>query len=1247
MKRFPLHACEVAEREFVAIQGRPASVPDWLLRPVDVDLDKLVARLRLADPAAAGPVAVIRQELAAQLKVPDTALGDDGNRSKLVDTLNKLLGLKDDLFDPDLLNRSAPARELAELAKGEELEADDRQQLNRMLLEAAFPADVIARADTVRLGRVYEEVHGLRGPSGIHSALCLSGGGIRSASFALGVIQGLARCRLLERFDYLSTVSGGGYVGSWLSTWIHRHPRGLTGVVEELKQDAAKQAGGITRKLEPEPAPIRFLRSYSHFLNPKAGLFSADTWTWVGIYLRNLFLNWLALIPLLLLCLAAPRLYAALMFDGDVTGALFPLLFWLATAFAIIALVCATANRPSLTDPTDAAGPAQRRVALFKTQAGILNFGAIPLFLFGMLVTLMAWDVPPSVQPLSWEQIRALVSASRLADWPYLFVLVLPFIAFQHIVLWGEALVVFAWLVSLTLIPRRGKLLYEFFAILFAGLITWSLVALLVDFIERMPPSPTGVLEVLDVVVAADHLYAVFAVPVAVLVFLAGMALFIGLVSKHPMIDDEDREWWARFGAWVLVLSAGWMAASFVTVFGPPLLLKSPTIMSAVGGLSGLLAVLLGKSSHSPATNEQSSKPATQQDGKGKGLAALVSDNVLAIASFVFLAVFLAVLSLLTSAALAPVLDRYRPQGYSMPFTHACGDGTAWPSALRQNVFESAQLHLEIVCQTPVVPLLAAMLALGLLLLLASTFINLNKFSLHAAYRIRIVRTFLGASRNDRRPNPFTGFDPLDNVQMHELQPGLLREGDVVDLPGFVTALRTALLDEKRTSPQRRLAELVTDPLYDRSEVLRTRLEAHEPGHEVLKSLQRTLLETLNRVLDSVDLDRDDAFKPLLAEPGREKERDQVDRYVKHNNRIFGNRVLLGIAFPEQFAKYDFPPPPPHKLMHVVNLTLNLVHGRRLAWQERKAAPFVVTPMHCGSYYLGYRSSRQYGGREGISIGTAVAISGAAVSPNMGYSSSPVTALLLTLFNVRLGWWLGNPGIAGADTYASGEPRNSLHAILLEALGLTDDRSPYVYLSDGGHFENMALFEMVLRRCRLVIVSDAGADPNYAFEDLGNAVRKIRIDLGIPIEFTTMPIRKAKDGNDTSGHYCAVGRIRYSCVDGADASDGLLICFKPVLCNIEPRDVINYSAQHGAFPQEPTSDQFFGESQFESYRQLGQFAVEHVLEKCAKAGDDRWPAVVVESLRFYLGNGSADWEPWLADWQKRTDLGSNKESVQP
>jgi len=136
------------------------------------------------------------------------------------------------------------------------------------------------------------------------SALCLSGGGIRSATFALGVIQGLAEKGVLDSFDYLSTVSGGGYVGGWLTSWKQR-VKGLDKVIPELCRNAPAAPDGSLD-------PIQHLREYNNYLSPRLGLFSADTWTLIATYLRNLLLNWLILIPLLWAVVLTPKFGLAL-----------------------------------------------------------------------------------------------------------------------------------------------------------------------------------------------------------------------------------------------------------------------------------------------------------------------------------------------------------------------------------------------------------------------------------------------------------------------------------------------------------------------------------------------------------------------------------------------------------------------------------------------------------------------------------------------------------------------------------------------------------------------------------------------------------------------------------------------------------------------------------------------------------------------------------------------------------------------
>jgi hypothetical protein len=276
------------------------------------------------------------------------------------------------------------------------------------------------------------------------------------------------------------------------------------------------------------------------------------------------------------------------------------------------------------------------------------------------------------------------------------------------------------------------------------------------------------------------------------------------------------------------------------------------------------------------------------------------------------------------------------------------------------------------------------------------------------------------------------------------------------------------------------------------------------------------------------------------------------------------------------------------KPFHVVNMTLNLGGTNNLRWQDRKAASFTVTPLHCGSSNMGdgsgnYRSSKQYGysgtNNQAITLGTVAAISGAAVSPNMGYySMSSAVSFLMALFNVRLGWWLGNPGKRGDKTFMRSAPLFSPRLLWDEAVGDTTDTNRYVYLSDGGHFDNLGLYEMVLRRCHVIVACDAGADFKFGFFDLGTAIHKIRVDMGIPIVF--------KAGTPEHGRNCAIAEIKYSAID-ENADDGFLIYIKPTLDGDEPIDVVNYKNINPDFPHETTGDEFYSETQFESYRSLG------------------------------------------------------------
>jgi hypothetical protein len=146
----------------------------------------------------------------------------------------------------------------------------------------------------------------------------------------------------------------------------------------------------------------------------------------------------------------------------------------------------------------------------------------------------------------------------------------------------------------------------------------------------------------------------------------------------------------------------------------------------------------------------------------------------------------------------------------------------------------------------------------------------------------------------------------------------------------------------------------------------------------------------------------------------------------------------------------------------------------------------------------------------------------------MGYHSSPLLTLIMTLSNVRLGYWLPNPRLdKGTRFFNNSSPRLALVPLVSEALGNTNDTGNFIQVSDGGHFENLALYEMVMRRYHRIVVVDGGADPKFELEDLGNAVRKVRVDLGIQIEFRNE--NHIRSRNNPQAVYCAIVDIRYRC----------------------------------------------------------------------------------------------------------------------
>jgi patatin-like phospholipase len=833
------------------------------------------------------------------------------------------------------------------------------------------------------------------------SALCLSGGGIRSAAFCLGVLQALACAGLLTSFDYLSTVSGGGYIGSWLQ-------RMIAGRGSPEKAEAALGCADTVA------AELTNLRNYTSYLAPQGGLFSTDTWTDVVLYGRNVLLNLVVYLPLLALAVLVAIFYrTAIWTVADER--------WAQLLFLAMGAVCVAAQ--TLFAARDL--PDHRPVG-----AGTRHYAKSRQISLQVVWPSFAWAV---LATLSQG-----VTANGSEDPPIMALLIAYFVA-QTVGYIGAWCLPGRRLKAAMLFRRNGLAFGAATVVSTALLGCGAWLANLVPHDERA-----------QVLAVAGPLWGMAA-------FGIHSAVFVGL-RRDSALFDLDREWLARLSALKLRLGVSWLAFAF-----PALSLSWLIHVGGDGSVGSLQASLAALGTL--ATGSVGAWVGKQAESKvgvvaqAIGIAQRWRTAALVLVCIVFILGVIAFLGLAADLVLGQIQ-------------------IALSSHLLQVPSDTPAPHwLLFVVQVVVI--------VGVVLVLhwLNRRVNVNRYSMHAVYRNRLTRAFLGAARGAaRHADPFTGFDPDDNL-------------------------------------------------------------------------------------------------PLTALANAEG---------------------------------------PRKLFPVINLTLNLTSGGAAAWSERKAMAFTATPTACGAPLLcnpddrargqadpagAYVATGGYAGQEnpdsksercaGLTLATAMTISGAAVSPNWGYHSSPLVAFVMTLFNVRLGAWLPNPAFRQtAKDLSLAYPRRSLAALLGELLGMTGDKSQAIYLSDGGHFENLGLYEMLRRRCRLILVIDAGQDPRCGFEDLGNALRKSAIDMQIEVKFKNAP--RITSRNDKEGQKNALGfaaaTIRYP-----EKCEGTLLYLKPCLLSSVPVDVRAYANLYDEFPHESTVDQFFTESQFESYRALGQYQMEQVI----------------------------------------------------
>ena len=954
------------------------------------------------------------------------------------------------------------------------------------------------------------------------SGLCFSGGGIRSATFNLGVLQGLAKLELLEKFDYLSTVSGGGYIHQFLAAWLYNRncllsdgtatklsapgqsssaastPVPPLQEVQHQLKPLPQEAAGSSSVMTQQPEPIRWLRRFSNYLTPNKGLFTTDTWVMVSIWLRNTFLNQLTLVSMICTFLLIPHLLRGLGSFATLhrlykwapwrlppfSGYLLPSLLIVGLGASSCWLVISELRiaRQGRLDPDDPG--CQEKTSAPKIKNAADRSGVSRWMLLLCLLTCIAGIVSPALYQASF--VGAGAKQIHIAQNSQ------PFNKGQ-----ARATDASGKQESETAdgFPSRGtrtELSHR-------------------PFLFGQYSYPTWL--------HSDD--SALLVEIAFLLFTFAFCLSSGLAS----LDSRPGfgAFWCFLGS--LVGAASTWAALYVTRIGifwlcfrrPEELPQIAMVLLPVCVLSAFfLALVLGAG----IVGRRTDGSLREAMARLRAMAFLLSLMWVGIGGFSLLGSSLFHLFWSTST------KYWHWKQWTALFTWVggtVGGVLAGNSEKSSGKGDSSSLIMKILVKMGppifiigILILLSQMLQMILnafggdsgwgliwtfLAFLASTLLfgfrlDINDFSMHAFYRDRLARCYSGASYPHRRPNRFTGFAQSDGeIRVADLLPAKFQQARSAGIP----------------------VEQISD---------------------------------------------------LSPYPG------------------------------------PFP---------IFCTTVNLTFGQDLAWQERKGASFAFTPLYSGyspgwtsdsgakgkkhHSYNGFVSTRKfaYEGR-GIPMHSAVAISGAAVSPDMGYHSDPAMAFLLTMFNVRLGWWIKNPRITSTiRLFSSPSPLFPLWNLFSELLGRATDMSHYVYLTDGGHFDNMGLYELVRRRCRRILICDAEQDCSNSFEGIGSAIRKCRVDFGVEIDLN---LAKLDPGLATSDSVPGRPHIPAHFVQGTitypeDGEQGTIIYIKTRVTGDEPADVLNYNREHVEFPNETTLNQWFSESQFESYRSLGYHSIFH------------------------------------------------------
>jgi hypothetical protein len=291
---------------------------------------------------------------------------------------------------------------------------------------------------------------------------------------------------------------------------------------------------------------------------------------------------------------------------------------------------------------------------------------------------------------------------------------------------------------------------------------------------------------------------------------------------------------------------------------------------------------------------------------------------------------------------------------------------------------------------------------------------------------------------------------------------------------------------------------------------------------------------------------------------------------------------------------------------HLINANVVVVDSRNTTYRGRGGDSYTLAPLYSGSEATGgwVDTAGLYSSRDGLSLPTAMAISGAAVNAHAGCGGQGMTrdrfvSFLMGLFGLQLGCWINNPAksLSNPNFFVPGV------GFLAPALGSLAKRlcgsSWFHMLTDGGHFENLGLYELIRRRVDIIVAVDGSADPKFAFDGLGAAIERVYADFGVRISFVPHTdalsklamVRKCKafPGVKVADSGFVTGQIVYpERSPEMPAKTGRLIYVKSTVIDTVPANVFTYLAAHPGFPNQTTADQFFDEKQMEAYRSLGE-----------------------------------------------------------